>query len=463
MELLEGKMYGTSSLKNVSTKLQQIANLARMAPRMVMTTLAHHIDMELMRVAYMRTRKDGAVGVDGQTAASYATNLEENLGLLLNRFKSGTYRAPPVRRQYIPKGDGKKTRPIGIPTFEDKVLQRAVVMVLEAVYEQDFSSCSYGFRSAKSAHQALEALWQDLMRCRGGWIIDLDIQDFFGSVVHSHMRDFLDQRVCDGVMRRAIDKWLKAGVMENGILRHPGAGTPQGGVVSPLLANIYLHEVLDKWFEEQVRPRLRGEAFLIRYADDAVLIFAREEDARRVMNVLPKRMAKYGLTLHPAKTRLLEFQSPRSAGAARPVASSEKRTSFEFLGFNHHWGKSRRGYWVVKRKTASSRFSRALTRIAQWCRANRHQPVKDQWVALSAKCRGHYGYFGITGNARALGRFAYAVHRIWNKWLNRRSHRAKMDWARFNRLLKRYPLPSPKVVHSIYYAQRIHRSRSRMR
>jgi RNA-directed DNA polymerase len=267
MELLEGKMKGTSSPDVVSTKLRQIAELARRSPSMVLTTLAHHIDEKFLADAHRRTRKDGATGVDRQTADEYAQQLQENLRSLLCRFKSGTYQAPPVRRVHIPKGNGK-TRPIGIPTFEDKVLQRAVTMVLEAVYEQDFLDCSFGFRPGRSAHQALQVLWETLTKMGGGWVLEVDIQGFFDSLDHGHLRSILDQRIRDGVIRRMIDKWLKAGVMERKELFRPELGTPQGGVVSPLLANVYLHEVLDKWFVTQVLPRLRGFAKLVRYADD---------------------------------------------------------------------------------------------------------------------------------------------------------------------------------------------------
>ena len=258
----------TPKSSTVSPRLQRIAELAKKGPTMSFTSLAHHIDVTLLREAYRRTRKDGAVGVDGQTAKAYAANLEDNLEDLLNRLKSGMYRAPPVRRVHIPKGDGRRTRPIGVPTFEDKVLQRAVAMVLEAVYEQDFLDCSYGFRPGRSAHQALDALWNGLQRMGGGWVLDVDLRDFFGSLRHADLRAILDLRVRDGVLRRVIGKWMKAGVMEDGIHRRTKGGTPQGGVISPLLANVYLHEVLDRWFDQQVRPRLRGAAFLIRYADD---------------------------------------------------------------------------------------------------------------------------------------------------------------------------------------------------
>jgi RNA-directed DNA polymerase len=410
---------------------------------MVFTTLAHHIDLEWLQEAYQRTRKDGAPGIDGQTATEYAANLEENLRSLLERFKSGVYRAPPVRRVYIPKADGKSRRPIGIPTFEDKVLQRAVTMVLEAVYEQDFLDCSYGFRPNRSAHQALEALWRGVMDMGGGMVIEVDIKSYFDTIDHGHLREFLDRRVRDGVLRRAIDKWLKAGVFEEGNVHRSEEGSPQGGVVSPLLANIYLHEVLDTWFAATVVPRLRGKAFMVRYADDVVMVLASEEDARRVMEVLGKRFARYGLTLHPEKTRMVNFRRPE--GPQGPSTGS-----FDMLGFTWFWGKSRQGSPVVKRKTSSSRFRRALGRIADWCRQHRHEPVAAQHVELSRKLLGHYAYYGITGNARALSRFLHEVERVWRYWLNRRSARAKMVWERFCRLLQHYPLPPIRIVHSIY-------------
>jgi len=444
MEPPEGKAEGTPSPPTVSTRLRRIAGMAREAPEMAFTTLAHHIDVALLHEAYARTRKDGATGVDGQTAEDYEVNLTANLESLLDRLKSGAYRAPPVRRVHIPKGDGR-TRPIGIPTFEDKILQRAVAMVLEAVYEQDFLGCSYGFRPGRSAHQALEALREGLMSMGGGWVLEVDIKSFFDTLDHGHLRSILDQRVRDGVLRRAIGKWLNAGVLEAGELSQPDAGTPQGGVISPLLANVYLHTVLDRWFEDEVRPRMAGRVFLVRYADDFVIVFEREADARRVADVLPKRFGKYGLTLHPEKTRLVPFQRPRHGpqGGTPTVPGT-----FDLLGFTHHWARSRRGYWVVKRRTARSRFTRALDRITEWCRANRHRPIAEQQQTLGAKIRGHCGYYGITGNSPMLGRFRHWVLRIWRKWLDRRSQKASMPWDRFNRLLERYPLPPAIAVHS---------------
>jgi group II intron reverse transcriptase/maturase len=382
--------------------------------------------------------------VDGQTAADYGANLGENLRSLRERAKSGTYRAPPVRRVHIPKGTGPETRPIGIPTFEDKVLQRAVVMVLEAVYEQDFLDGSYGFRPGRSAHQALDALWQQTMAMAGCWLVEVDIRRFFDTLDRAHLRELLRQRIRDGVLLRLIGKWLSAGVLEDGAITVPEAGTPQGGVVSPLLANVYLHYVLDVWFEREVKPRLRGRAFLIRYADDFVMGFACEDDARRVLAVLPKRFGKYGLTLHPDKTRLVPFQRPPSAGRANDSGT------FDLLGFTHYWGRSRRGAWVVKRRTAQGRLSRALGTVARWCRLVRHQPVAEQHQALVRKLRGHYAYYGITGHGWSLWCFREGVVRIWKKWLARRRRRGFLSWAVFGRLLKRHELPQPVIVQSVY-------------
>lgn len=400
-------MSGTSSPTNVSTKQLRIAELARQAPAMCMTSLSHHIDIEWMKEAFRLTRKDGASGIDGITADEYATKLEANLQSLIDRAKSGSYRAPPVKRVHIPKGNGE-LRPIGIPTFEDKVLQRAAVMALEPVYEQDFLNCSHGFRPGRSAHDALESFWKQMMAMGGGWVIEVDIRKFFDTLDHVRLQEIVRQRVRDGVLCRLIGKWLNAGVMTDGNVSYPGAGTPQGGVISPLLANVYLHEVLDVWFEDDVLPRMNGKAFLVRYADDFVIGFSQEEDARRVMEVLPKRFLKYGLTLHPEKTRLLEFRPPRS---------ESRGSSFDFLGFTHFWAGTRSGGWAIKRKTMKSRLARALTRIADWCRTNRHKHPKQQHRTLSLKLRGHYGYYGIAGNSRSLQRFLHYVTRIWHKWL----------------------------------------------
>jgi group II intron reverse transcriptase/maturase len=434
---------------SVFTKQQRIAELARRSPQMGFTSLAYLMDIDWLKAAFYRTRKDGAPGVDGQTWFDYEKDLEANLQSLLDRAKSGTYRAPPVRRVYIPKaGSTTETRPIGIPTLEDKVLQRAVVMLLEPIYEQDFDSGSYGFRPGRSAHDALEDLWKRTMDSGGGWILEVDIRKFFDTLDHAHLRQLLQLRVRDGVLKRLIGKWLKAGVLESGSVSYPDAGSPQGGVISPLAANVYLHYVLDVWFRQEVRPRLKGDAHLIRYADDFVILFTHEEDARRVMEVLPKRFGKYGLALHPDKTRLIPFSRPSRKTDGGADDRDDQPGTFDLLGFTHYWGRSRRGGWAVMRKTATKRLSRAVRSIAQWCRDHRHRPVGEQHVTLSQKVRGHYAYYGITGNARALQWFLLAVHRAWRKWLNRRNRQREMLWDRFNRLLKRYRLPPPRIVHS---------------
>lgn len=428
-------MTGTRSLGTISTRQQRIAELAKRRPSMAFTTLAHNIDIDWLREAYWKTRRDGAVGVDRQTWEEYGEKLEENLQSLLNRAKSGTYFAPPVRRVHIPKGDGKSTRPIGIPTLEDKVLQRAVVMVLEPIYEQYFLECSYGFRPKRSAHQALESFWNQMMRMGGGWVVEVDFQKFFDNIVKRLLVEAIRQRVRDGVLLRLIGKWLNAGVLEDGVVTYPEAGTPQGGVISPLLANIFLHEVLDTWFERTVKPRLIGRAFLVRYADDFVIGCSAKEDAQRLMQVLGRRAEKYGLTVHPEKSQIVVFRPP-DAG------------SFDLLGFTHYWARSRRGSWVIKRKTAKSRFKRGLKAIADWCRKAMHRPLPEQHKTLSQKLKGHYAYYGITGNAWVIARFRREVVEIWKRTLGRRSQEG-LSWARFKaRIESVFPLPPALAIHS---------------
>ncbi len=451
MTPLEGNTADASEFVDVSTKQQRIAELARQSPEMGFTSLAHHIDLTWLSEAFHRTRKDGAVGVDGQTGEDYAVDLRGNLRSLLERAKSGTYQAPPVRRTHIPKaGSATETRPLGIPTFEDKVLQRAVVMVLEAIYEQDFHDCSYGFRPGRSAHQSLASLRQQTMAMGGGWIVDVDIRKFFDTIDHGHLRSFLKRRIRDGVLLRLIGKWLNAGVLEDGCVTHPEEGSPQGGVVSPMLSNIFLHYVLDEWFKRDVQPRLKGRSFLIRYADDFVMGFSHEEDARRVLAVLPKRFAKYGLTIHPEKTRLVPFERPDRGPTLLDGKRREPPGTFDLLGFTHFWSRSRYGNWVMKQKTSDSRFSRGLKSISQWCRFNRHQPLAAQHQTLCQKLRGHNAYYGITGNSVALSRFRWFVTGIWRKWLSRRRRRGTIPWDQYYRLLGRYPLPAPVAIHSVY-------------
>ena len=427
--------------KAVLTKQTRIAELAHKLPGRQLVSLNHYLDMEWMQEACRRTRKSGAPGVDGMQWEEYSRELPRRLENLLNRAKAGDpYRAPAVRRVRIPKGKGE-TRPLGIPTLEDKILQRAVVMVMEPIYEQEFLACSYGFRPGRSPHQALQAIWGQVMATGGCWLIDADIAKFFDTLDKAVLRRLVHQRIGDGVIRRLIGKWLSAGVLDNGVMEYPEVGTPQGGVISPMLSNIYLHHVLDLWFEQEAKPRLKGRAWMVRYADDFVMGFELQEDARRVYEVLFKRFAKHGLSIHPQKTRLVPFFPPERNGG--------QRKTFDFLGFTHSWGTSRKGRAFVKRQTMSKRLTRALDGLRRYCREVRTAPVASQWEGLKQKMRGHYAYYGITGNIRQLANYAHEAERIWRFWLNRRSSQRDMPWDRFKGILRRFPLPPPHIVHSV--------------
>jgi RNA-directed DNA polymerase len=418
--------------------------LARNNPAMAFTSLNHYVDYEWVHYAYKCTRKDGAVGVDGQTAEAYVANLEQNLLSLIERLKSGRYRAPPVRRHYIDKPDGGK-RGLGIPGFEDKVAQRAIVMLLEPIYEQTFLDCSFGFRPARSAHQALQAVRSGIMERGGRWVLDVDVRKYFASIGYALLRELLARRVTDGVVRRLIDKWLKAGVLEEGQLFYPEAGTPEGGVVSPILANVVLHYVLDEWFAEQVQPRLRGRSTLVRYCDDFVMLFANKDDAERVLAVLGKRLGRYGLQLHPNKTRLVDFRYRGPHQHARDGLTLA--TSFNFLGFTHVWGRSRKGKAMVRQRTAKERFARTLKAFGQQCRHMRHWSLSDQHRRLAQMLRGHFAYFGITGNSDRLNDLHHQVRCCWRKWLSRRSDRRNLPWTAFAQIEARLPLPKPLILH----------------
>lgn len=442
-------MTESPSSQDISTKLERIAKQAKEI-RGAINTLAHYIDVNWLREAYRCTRKDGARGVDGQSAASYGEQLEANLQSLLDRAKSGRYRAPPVRRVHIPKGDGTETRPIGIPTFEDKVLQRAVAMVIGEVYEQEFHDFSYGFRPGRSPHQALGAVQNAAWRLGGGWIVEVDIRKFFDSVAHVHLREILRRRIGDRVLLRLIGKWLNAGVLEGLELSYSDEGTPQGGVISPLLANIYLHDVLDEWFVRDILPTLAGHAEMFRFADDFVVLFTSKQDAEQFLAILPKRFGMYGLTLHPEKTRLVAFRKPD-----RSDVGDDGPGTFNFLGFTHYWGVSRRPApkgnlpvkrWFAMRKTAKDRLSRTLRRLSEWCRWHRHDPLDTQHLMLVKKLKGHYGYYGITGNYPALAQVFYMAKRIWRQALARRSQR-HLPWSKMQRIWERFPLPAPRIVH----------------
>jgi RNA-directed DNA polymerase len=437
----------SESSESVYTRQWRIAEIAKHSQQSPLNSIHQNLDLEWMKVAYRRLQKDRAPGWDGQSVEEYGKDLEQRLEDLLKRAKSGRYQAPPVRRVHIPKGEGKETRPIGIPTTEDKVLQRAVTMILEPIYEEEFKNYSYGFRPGRSAHQALERIWKEIMNRPIQWIVEVDIRKFFDTLDHGKLREILRQRITDGVIIKLIDKWLKAGVMEGSEIRYLERGSPQGGVISPILSNLFLHEVLDKWFDEVVRERLKGQSFLVRYADDFVMGFQNKEDAERVYRVLPQRFAKYGLKINLEKTRVVEFQRPLVKEKRR------KRTahgSFDFLGFTHYWGKSRKGPWYLKRKTASNRERRTLRTIGQWCRENRHQPIEQQHRQIVRKLQGHYAYYGIKGNSRSISRVRYQVVRIWHKWLNRRSRGGRViTWKRYLTMINgKWKIPTAHVVHS---------------
>ena len=438
------KMAVRQGPKHISTQRLRIAELARRDRSRVLTALHHYIDLQWLHEAYHVTRKDGAVGIDGVTAQEYQKNLMENLKSLLEGFKSGSYRAPNIKRSYIPKGDGKK-RPIGITTFEDKVLQRAVVMVLQEIYEQEFYDFSHGFRPGRSQHLAMKEA-QDALKSLGKcWALEVDITGYFDNIDHKHLRSCLDQRVRDGVIRRMIDKWLRAGVMESGQVTYSEVGTPQGGVASPLLSNIFLHYVLDDWFARIVLPRMRGKAKLVRYADDFILFFKEEEDAKRVQKAVRRRFESVGLMLHPEKTQLVRMAPPVGEGGER--LKHEERGSLEFLGLTFFWGRHRKGSWEIRAKTSKKRMQKCLKKTAEWCRKNRHRKIRDQSVDLTKKLLGHYQYFGISINLRALWEFRSQVIRIWKYWLSRRSGKKHLSWATFLRKTERFPLPRPKITH----------------
>jgi group II intron reverse transcriptase/maturase len=433
---------------SVSTVQERIAEMAKKYPERGLTSLNRYLTEDWLREAFRKIRKDAAAGVDGVDAETYQKEIEGRLPELVNMAKSGRYYAPPVRRVYIEKPGKSEKRPLGIPTVEDKLLQRAVVMLMEPIYETaEFYDFSYGFRPGRNAHEAVKALHHNIMELGTGWILDVDIRKYFDTMKHEHLREFVHRRVRDGVLTRLIGKWLKAGVLEDGQIKTNEEGTPQGGVISPLLANIYLHEVLDKWYVGAVKPRLKGRSFLIRYADDFIMGFELREDAERVQAVLPKRFGKYGLEIHAEKTRLVDFRRPRSSG---PLKDHEAGT-FDFLGFTHHWARSRKGYYTLKYKTAKGRLKRALVSINQWCRDHRHFPIREQWRALMQKIRGHYGYYGISSNYRQLHKFLQGVRIYWFKWLNRRTRRRNsMDWESFHKMLEHFRLPFPRIVYKLY-------------
>lgn len=434
----------TTVYQPMSPKLEEIMQWAKRDPNARFLSLARLIDRDALARAFARLREDAAVGVDGVTKAQYGLALADNLGRLHERMKAGRYRHQPVRRVHIPKPPDK-TRPIGISATEDKVVQTAIKEVLEAIYEPLFYEGSYGFRPGRSAHDALRVLNDAWHRGEISYILEADIQSFFDNVCRKALMEMVRTRVADESFMRLIGKCLHVGILDGEEFSTPSEGTVQGSTLSPMLGNIYLHHVLDEWFERDVRPRLQGKATLVRYADDFVIGFERQADAEQVMAELGERMARYNLTLHPDKTRLLPFTRP-----PKGQSGGKGPATFDFLGFTLFWRQSRSGRWVPGMKTRTARLRRAIQSVVDFCRGQRHKPIKEQHARLASRLNGHYNYFGVNGNIRSLQRLGKLAAHAWKKWLGRRSQRAKLTWEKFGQILKKFPLPEPTIRVQIW-------------
>jgi group II intron reverse transcriptase/maturase len=427
----------------MSTQIDRLTELAKEDPKRQFYSIAHMITPEALYAAFRGLRKKASAGVDGVTYETYERDAARNIQALHERLKNGKYQAQPLRRVYILKEDGKQ-RPLSIPALEDKIVQKAVLEILNAIYEQDFLECSYGFRPGRGPHQALDEVGRVICTRPTGWILEIDITAYFDSIVRQQLMELIEKRVRDRSVLHLIRKWIQTGVIEEGRLLVSETGTGQGQTISPLLANIYLHYVLDEWVENEVKPRLRGEAHEIRFADDAVLCFQYKEDAEKVMEVLPKRFAKYGLTLHPEKTRLVEFGRYAEANAKR---RGKKPATFDILGITYVCARSRKGKFTVHVKTMKKRFKRGLRAITEWCQENRHMPVDEQQKTLNAKLRGHYQYYGRPTNYQSIWRFYREVCHIWRKWLSRRTRGNGMTREKFAAILRKHPLLRPRIAH----------------
>ena len=429
----------------MSPELLKVAERARREPEACFHSLAHLIDEAALRRSFDRLRADSAVGADGISKEMYGRALQANLKGLHGRLRTKRYRHQPIRRVYIPKGDGRM-RPLGVSAVEDKVVQGAIREVLEAVYEQDFLDCSYGFRPGRGGHDAIRRLQRLAETGQVRWVVEADIESFFDSMDHHVLMETLRKRVPDGSLMRLVGKCLKAGVLDGEEITSPVEGAPQGSVLSPLLANVYLHHVMDVWFEKEVKPRMRGKAHLIRYADDFVMCFSRRDDAERVLAVLGKRMERFGLRLHPGKTGLVCMERP-----APPQQTGKGPGHVDFLGFTMYWRRSGKGGgWRMAFKTSAKRLHRAMDAITDYCRSRRRLSVREQHAGLARRVRGWFNYFGINGNSRSLKMLSEHVRRAWHRWLNRRSQRSRLSWGRFNDLLKSFPLPPVRVYARIW-------------
>lgn len=434
---------GHSAGPGVPNGLERVRQVARRDKEARFTALLHHVDLDRLRAAYRAISPKAAPGVDGQTWEAYGRDLEDNLQDLHVRLHAGRYRAKPSRRAYIPKADGR-LRPLGIATLEDKIVQRAVVEVLNAIYEVDFTGFSYGFRPGRSPHRALDALATGIKRKKVNWVLDADIREFFTSLDHHWLRKFLEHRIADKRVLRLIDKWLSAGVIENGEWSETSAGAPQGASASPLLANVYLHYVLDLWVKWWRSRHAHGDVIIVRFADDFVMGFEHEKDAQQFLVDLRQRLAKFGLELHPDKTRLIEFG--RHAARRRAARGLGKPETFQFLGFTHLCGKTKTGRFWLRRITIAKRMQAKLREIRDQLKRRRHQPIPVQGRWLASVVRGHLAYYAVPGNTDAVAAFRTQVTRHWYKALRRRSQRTRLNWTRMNRLATRW-LPPARVMH----------------
>ena len=427
-------------------KLALVSRRAREDSGFQFTSLAHLLNAEFLRGCYRSLGKEKACGIDGRSWQDYGEHLDENLVTLVERLKAKKYKPLPAKRVYIPKND-TESRPLGLPAIEDKIVQKGIARILEAIYEADFCDCSYGFRPRRSCHQALKAVHDTIMFRPVSYVVEADIQGFFDHVSHDWMMRFLQVRLRDSSLLLLIRRFLKAGYLDSGLLVRPDEGTPQGGPLSPMLANIFLHYVLDLWFEKVLRPRVRGYCHLVRYADDFLVLVQYRADADQIARLLSQRFARFDLTLHPEKTRTLSFGRFERDRARR---EGRKANTFAFLGFTHYCGLSRQGRFLLGRKTSGKKFRQACRRMNLWLKQVRPLPMKHWWPQLAAKLRGHYQYYGVSGNSRMIGQFGYVTMRALYHWLNRRSQCKSFTWQQLTDYLAHYPLPHPRIVHNLY-------------
>ena len=431
-------------------KLRLVAEKAKQDKKWKFCTLAHHINPQSLAQSYKQLNKYSACGVDGVTVKEYGSNLENNIANLHARMKAGRYWPKPVKRVYIPKAVKNELRPLGLPAVEDKLVQMGLKEILEAIFEQDFLDCSHGFRLGVSCHTAVKELNRSIMHNPINWVVEVDIKKFFDTIDHNWLFEMLKQRISDPVFLGLIWRFLRAGIMEGSIKKPSDEGAPQGGIISPVLANIYLHSVLDRWFDERFSKQANGYVQLIRYCDDFVMVCEYEQDAKDFLQQLIERLAKFGLEIAPEKTRIIKFGRKTWNEAKK---TGEKIKSFDFLGFTHYCKESRNGYFIVGHKTSRKRLVEKLKAFNLWLKSIRNMcPMKDWWKIVKAKVIGHYNYFGINGNIRMLKKFHQATVRICFKWMNRRSQKKSMNWEQFTQYLEWKPLPKPRICKKILYS-----------